>query len=85
MPGDIKAGRDYKRPGGIRLGSSEVTRLGMKESEMQEIANFIHRIIVNKETPENVKKDVIEFRSQFTKVHYAFETLADAYKYIKIR
>ena len=85
LPGDIKAGRDYKRPGGIRLGSSEVTRLGMKESEMQEIANFIHRIIVNKETPESVKKDVIEFRSQFTKVHYAFETLADAYKYIKIR
>ena len=85
LPGDIKAGRDYKRPGGIRLGSSEVTRLGMKESEMQEIANFIHRIIVNKETPENVKKDIIEFRSQFTKVHYAFETLSDAYKYIKIR
>ena len=85
LPGDIKAGRDYKRPGGIRLGSSEVTRLGMKESEMQEIANFIHRIIVNKETPESVKKDVIEFRSQFTKVHYAFETLSDAYKYIKIR
>ncbi len=85
LPGDIKAGRDYKRPGGIRLGSSEVTRLGMKESEMQEIANFIHRIIVKKETPENVKKDIIEFRSQFTKVHYAFETLSDAYKYIKIR
>lgn len=85
LPGDIKAGRDYKRPGGIRLGSSEVTRLGMKESEMQEIANFIHRIIVNKETPESVKKDIIEFRSQFTKVHYAFETLVDAYKYIKIR
>ena len=85
LPGDIKAGRDYKRPGGIRLGSSEVTRLGMKESEMQETANFIHRIIVNKETPENVKKDIIEFRSQFTKVHYAFETLSDAYKYIKIR
>ena len=85
LPGDIKAGKDYKRPGGIRLGSSEVTRLGMKESEMQEIANFIHRIIVNKETPESVKKDIIEFRSQFTKVHYAFETLADAYKYIKIR
>tara|TARA_B110000014_G_C20125070_1_gene598568 strand:- start:533 stop:1843 length:1311 start_codon:yes stop_codon:yes gene_type:complete len=85
LPGDIKAGRDYKRPGGIRLGSSEVTRLGMKESEMQEIANFIHRIIVKKENPDTVKQDIIEFRKQFTKVHYAFENLVDAYKYIKIR
>ena len=53
--------------------------------EMQEIANFIHRIIVKKENPETVKKDIIEFRKQFNKVHYAFENLADAYKYIKIR
>ena len=52
---------------------------------MQEIANFIHRIIVKKENPDTVKKDIIDFRKQFTKVHYAFETLADAYKYIKIR
>ncbi len=85
LPGDIKAGRDYKHPGGIRLGSSEVTRLGMKESEMQEIAEFISRLIINKESPDAIKKDLMEFRKQFNKVHYAFETVTDAYKYIKIR
>ena len=41
IPGDIKAKRHYMHPGGIRLGTSEVTRLGMKESEMQQIASFI--------------------------------------------
>ena len=52
---------------------------------MIEIANFISRIIIDKENIDTIKTDVIEFRKQFTKVHYAFETLTDAYKYIKIR
>jgi glycine hydroxymethyltransferase len=30
LPWDKKRGRDYKTPGGIRLGTSELTRLGMK-------------------------------------------------------
>src|SRR5919206_108612 len=34
LPGDIKAGRHYMHPSGIRIGVSEITRLGMKESEM---------------------------------------------------
>jgi glycine hydroxymethyltransferase len=85
LPGDVQAGRHYMHPGGLRFGTQEVTRLGMKESEMQEIANFIVRTITKKEEPARVKKDVIEFREDFQKVHYAFETTRDAYSYIKIR
>ena len=48
IPGDIKAKRHYMHPGGIRLGTSEVTRLGMKESEMKQIASFIKNVIVDK-------------------------------------
>lgn len=44
IPGDIKAGRNYFHPGGIRLGVAEITRLGMKESEMKEIASFIKKL-----------------------------------------
>jgi len=33
LPWDPREGRHYKNPGGIRLGTSEVTRLGMKEGE----------------------------------------------------
>jgi glycine hydroxymethyltransferase len=85
LPWDIKEGRHFMHPGGIRLGVSEVTRLGMKESEMVEIAEYIKRVILNKEPPEKVKTDVAEFRRNYQKVHYCFENSTEAYEYIKIR
>jgi glycine hydroxymethyltransferase len=72
-------------PGGIRLGTSEVTRLGMKESEMAEIAEFIKRVIIDKENVGKVKEDVAEFRKDYQRVHYCFEDAAEAYKYMKLR
>jgi glycine hydroxymethyltransferase len=72
-------------PGGIRLGTSELTRLGMKEAEMVEIAEFIKRVVMDRESPEKVKEDVVEFRKNYQKVHYCFESVMEAYKYIKIR
>jgi glycine hydroxymethyltransferase len=85
LPYDIKEGRHFQHPGGIRMGVSEVTRLGMKESEMAEIAEFAKRMIINKEPVEKVRADVAEFRKQYQKVHYCFENATEAYKYIKIR
>jgi len=85
LPWDIKAGRHFMHPGGIRLGTSEVTRLGMKESEMAEIAEFMKRVVIDKEDVNKVKKDVVEFRKDFQKVHFCFENMTEAYKYVKIR
>lgn len=85
LPWDIKEGRHFMHPGGIRMGVSEVTRLGMKESEMNEIAEFFKRAIISKEPLESVRPDVAEFRRQYQKVHYCFENTTDAYKYIRIR
>jgi glycine hydroxymethyltransferase len=85
LPWDIKEGRHFMHPGGIRLGTSEVTRLGMKESEMAEIAEFIKRVVVDKEKVEKVKNDVREFRKDYQKVHYCFENTTEAYQYVKIR
>jgi glycine hydroxymethyltransferase len=85
LPWDIKEGRHFQHPGGIRLGVSEVTRLGMKESEMVEIADFIKRVIIDKEPPEKVRADVAEFRKDYQKVHYCFENATEAYEYVKIR
>jgi len=85
LPYDIKAGRHFEAPGGIRCGVSEVTRLGMKESDMAEIANLMNRVVVKKEEPGKVAEDVAEFRRGFTRVHYAFESTKDAYEYIRIR
>ena len=85
IPGDVQAGRHYQNPGGLRLGTSEVTRLGMRESEMKMIASLMARIIVKKDDPERVKKEVQEMRKSYQKVHYAFEPETPAYKYVHVR
>jgi glycine hydroxymethyltransferase len=85
LPWDIKQGRHYKNPGGLRIGTSEVTRLGMKEHEVGEIAEFIKRVVVDHQPPEKVAPQVAEFRRSFQKVHYAFDSAVGAYDYIKIR
>jgi glycine hydroxymethyltransferase len=84
LPGDIKAGRHYMHPGGIRIGVPETTRLGMKESEMKEIANFIKRVVVDKQDTARVAKDVADFRKQFQQVQYAFDNAIKAYEYISL-
>lgn len=85
LPWDIKEGRHFQNPGGIRMGTSEVTRLGMKENEMKEIAEFVKRVVIDKESVDKVKTDVAEFRKGYQRVHYCFENATEAYKYIKIR
>jgi len=84
LPWDVREGRNYKNPGGIRLGVSEVTRLGMREEEMGRVAEFILRVVKG-EAPERVAQEVAEFRRKFTKIHYAFDSAAEAYEYIRLR
>jgi glycine hydroxymethyltransferase len=60
-------------PSAIRLGSQELTRWGMKEREMQVIAEFFKRVLIKKEDTEKIKKEVIEMKKEFNKVHYCFE------------
>jgi glycine hydroxymethyltransferase len=85
LPWDIKEGRHFMHPGGIRLGTSEVTRLGMRESQMSDIAEFIRRVVVEKEVGSKIRGDIAEFRRNYSEIHYCFEKAADAYKYFKIR
>lgn len=62
-----------KNPSGLRIGVQEMTRFGMKESEMEVIAEFFERVLIKREDPAKVRKDVIEFRSHFTEVKYTFD------------
>jgi glycine hydroxymethyltransferase len=84
LPGDIKAGRHYMHPSGIRIGVPEITRLGMKESEMKEVATFIKQVVIDKYDPIIVAKRVADFRKQFQKVEYAFDNSIGAYEYISL-
>ena len=85
IPGDIKAGRNYFHPGGIRLGVSEITRLGMKKNEMQEIASFIKQVIIEKKDPKKLLPKVKVFRKNYQKVKFCFDKKLGAYEYVKLR
>ncbi len=84
LPYDLKEGRSYRDPGGIRIGVQEVTRLGMKEGEMAEIADLIYRAIIKGEPPERVAADVAELRRGFNRVMYAFDSSLEAYEYVSL-
>jgi len=85
IPKDYRLKTDHRTPSGIRIGTQEVTRLGMRESEMKHIAELITKIIVKGRKPEEIAKEVEEFRKEYQKVHYCFESKTKAYEYIKIR
>src|SRR5579885_2531237 len=71
IPGDQPA--DWDRPGGLRIGTIEITRLGMHEAEMETIEDFIARILIDKEAPEDVVHDVIAFREPYQTFYYNFD------------
>jgi len=62
-----------KNPSGLRLGVQEMTRYGMKENEMEIIAELMKEVLIDRREPSEVKKKVMEFRSNYLKVHYAFD------------
>ena len=56
----------------IRIGTPEITRKGFKEKDMEQIAIFFKRLLIDKESPEIVARDVEEFSRQFSGVEYTF-------------
>ncbi|RNJ75747.1 MAG: aminotransferase class I/II-fold pyridoxal phosphate-dependent enzyme [Nitrosopumilus sp. H8] len=85
IPGDIKAGRNYFHPGGIRLGVSEITRLGMKKDQMQEIAGLIRQVIIEKKDPKKLLPRIKALRKNYQKVRFCFDSRLGAYEYVRLR
>jgi glycine hydroxymethyltransferase len=71
IPGDRP--EDWDKPSGIRIGTIEVTRLGMGAAEMATIADFMHDMLVKGADAEAVRRRVIEFRRGFQTLYYCFE------------
>jgi len=80
VPGD----KDPLNPSGIRLGTQELTRVGMKEEEMEQVADFIKRVLIDKEDPSKIRKEVKKFRENYRSVHYCFHEGVDGYAYHKL-
>ncbi len=64
--------KNVLNPAGIRLGTQEMTRFGMKEDEMRRIAELIKKCLKDG-TP--IDEEVQEFRGHFTNVEYAFDSV----------
>ena len=55
---------------GIRIGTCEETRRGMREPEMERIAELIARVWVENEEPKKVRRDVLRMRREFSSIHF---------------
>jgi glycine hydroxymethyltransferase len=62
LPGD----QDPKNPSGLRIGVQELTRFGMNEGEMGEVAELISATLKGK----TVKDEVLKLRGQFLGIQY---------------
>jgi len=69
-------------PSGIRLGTQELTRIGMKEDHMSEVADLLKKVAIDKKPPTQVREEVKALKAQFTEIHYCFDDIGtEAYKW----
>jgi glycine hydroxymethyltransferase len=77
IPGDT----DPLKPSGLRLGTAELTRIGLKEPEMDTVAVFFERALLKKETPKKIKDDIKAFRRDYQDLHYCYTKNFRGYDY----
>lgn len=80
----LPSDKDPDKPTGIRLGVQELTRIGMKDSEMKEIASLITRVVIAKADVNRIKAEVKELRRGFQDVKYCFDG-KDAYTFPELK
>ncbi|MGC2034957.1 MAG: serine hydroxymethyltransferase [Thermoplasmata archaeon] len=77
LPGDTSP----KHPGGVRLGTPEVTRVGMREKEMIQIAELFDDLLHKHRDQAKVAEAAAELKSRFTTLQYCFGAGESAYRY----
>ena len=63
---------DWDRPSGLRIGTTEVTRLGMGAAEMEAVADLMASILVERRDPAEVRRQSVDLRAAFQEVQYCF-------------
>ncbi len=70
-------------PSGIRLGTPELTRIGMREGEMKDVADLIWRVTKGEDT-KKVRQDVVALKADFQGIQYCFDAGKAAYRMWKL-
>jgi glycine hydroxymethyltransferase len=58
---------------GLRIGTPEIVRIGMKVEHMQDLAGFIARSLDTSVEPQSIQREITEWRKQFSGVHYTVD------------
>ncbi|MCI4357555.1 MAG: serine hydroxymethyltransferase [Thermoplasmata archaeon] len=77
LPGDSSP----KRPGGIRIGTPEVTRVGMREPEMVRIAELLDALLHKGRPPAEVRADGERLKADHTALRFCFGAGEAAYRF----
>ena len=77
LPGD----KSPKHPSGVRLGTPEVTRVGMKEPEMDRIAELFDDLLHKGKSLESVRAAAADLKRGHTTIQYCFAAGEAAYRY----
>ena len=59
---------------GLRIGTPEIVRLGMKEKDMDQLASFIARSLDQSEDTGALGREVADWKKNFSGVHYTVDT-----------
>ncbi|MEJ6761076.1 MAG: hypothetical protein QNK54_03655, partial [Candidatus Planktophila sp.] len=58
---------------GLRIGTPEIVRLGMKVEHMDQLADFIARSLDLANDAQSIQREITEWRKQFSGVHYTVD------------
>jgi glycine hydroxymethyltransferase len=75
LPSDGPENWDY--PSGLRIGTTEVTRWGMKEPEMERIADLIADQLMGRRPVAAVQRDAVALRRAFPKLQYCYAAMPE--------
>ena len=77
LPGDTSP----KHPQGVRLGTPELTRVGMREKEMVRVAELFDELLHRGRSTEEVARGAAELKRDFTTLQYCFGAGEAAYRF----
>jgi glycine hydroxymethyltransferase len=81
LPGDTLS--ESIDPSGIRMGVQELTRLGMVEGDMEEVAELIKRTLIDGEEKGRIREAVLALKKDLKEVKFSFDRDRRAYEYVE--